>query len=211
MTPASEPMVYIVDDDAAVRTALRRLFKSVGIRTETFASASAFLEHEIADAPGCIVLDVRMPRMSGLDLQGELTRRGVNLPVVFITGHGEVPMAVRALKAGAADFLQKPFQDQELIDAVHRAVEQHRQDRATAAEQDELNRRLETLTPREREVFALVVTGLLNKQIAGELGTSEKTVKVHRARVMEKMEAGSLAQLVKISERIEIGPEEPES
>jgi RNA polymerase sigma factor (sigma-70 family) len=200
----TESTVFIVDDDALVRRSLERLILSVGLQVKTFSSASEFLESRRPDGPACIVLDIRMPGLSGLDLQGELSSAGLDMPVVFVTGHGTVPMSVRAMKAGAVDFLQKPIDDQVLLDAVQRAIDQDRQARAEQAGRQELERRLESLTPREREVFSLVVSGLLNKQVAAELGTSEKTIKVHRARVMQKMEADSLADLVRMGEKLSI-------
>jgi RNA polymerase sigma factor (sigma-70 family) len=196
--------VFVVDDDALVRRSLERLIHSVGLQVRCFASAKEFLECRRPEGAACIVLDVRMPGLSGLDLQSELASAGLDMPVVFVTGHGTVPMSVRAMKAGAVDFLQKPFDDQVLLDAVQRGIDQDRQALAEQAGQKELEDRLESLTPREQEVFALVVTGLLNKQIAGELGTSEKTIKVHRARVMQKMEADSLADLVRMGEKLSI-------
>jgi len=200
----ADSIVFVVDDDALVRRSLERLILSVGLRVKTFSSASEFLESQRPDGPGCIVLDVRMPGLSGLDLQQELSAAGLDMPVVFVTGHGTVPMSVRAMKAGAVDFLQKPIDDQVLLDAVQRAIDQDRQAREEQAGLQELERRLDSLTPREREVFALVVSGLLNKQIGGELGTSEKTIKVHRARVMQKMQADSLADLVRMGEKLAI-------
>ena len=200
-------LVHVVDDNASVRRALKRLLGSVGIESETYASARQFLEAHIANVPSCLVLDVRMPRLSGLELQDRLNAAGRRIPIVFITGHGDIAMAVEAMKKGAVDFLPKPFNDQELIDAIHRALAQHERLRTERAEQDEIFARLERLTPREREVMELVITGLLNKQVAGELGTSEKTIKVHRARVMDKMEAESLAELVRLAARVDIhGP-----
>jgi len=199
--------VHVVDDNASVRRALKRLLGSVGIESETYASARQFLDADIADVPSCLVLDVRMPRLSGLELQDRLNAAGRRIPIVFITGHGDIAMAVEAMKKGAVDFLPKPFNDQELIDAIHRALAQHERLRDERAEQDEIFVRLERLTPREREVMELVITGRLNKQVAGELGTSEKTIKVHRARVMDKMEAESLAELVRLAARVDIhGP-----
>jgi len=197
--------VFVVDDDAAIRRALERLIRSVGLDVETFASADEFLQREPPGGPACIVTDVRMPGLSGLDLQKELSAAGLELPVIFLTGHATVPMSVRAMKAGAADFLQKPVDDQVLLDAIHRAVERDRKSREELARQRLLERRMESLTARERQVFALVIRGLLNKQVAAELGTSEKTIKVHRARVMQKMEADSLADLVRMGERAGIG------
>ena len=197
-------IVFVVDDDASIRRALERLIRSVDLAVESFASAKELLGRKPPDGPGCIVTDVRMPGLSGLDLQKELASAGLDLPVIFLTGHGTIPMSVRAMKAGAVDFLQKPVDDQVLLDTIHQAIELDRQTRTQRARQDQLEQRLESLTPREREVFALVVQGLLNKQVAGELGTSEKTVKVHRARVMQKMEADSLADLVRMGERVGI-------
>jgi RNA polymerase sigma factor (sigma-70 family) len=200
----TDSTVYIVDDDALVRRSLERLVLSVGRRVKTFSTAQEFLDCQRPDGPACIVLDVRMPGLSGLDLQEKLSVSGLDMPVIFVTGHGTVPMSVRAMKAGAIDFLQKPFDDQVLLDAIQLAIDKDRQDREKRAGHQELERRLDSLTPREREVFALVVRGLLNKQIAGELGTSEKTIKVHRARVMQKMQADSLADLVRMGMNLAI-------
>lgn len=196
--------VFVVDDDPSVRGGLGRLFKTVGLAVETFASAREFLERPLAEEPACLVLDVRLPELSGLDLQAELARAGVAIPIIFLTGHASVPMSVRAMKAGAADFLEKPVDDQQLLDAVHRALARDRRARQDQAEVAELRRRLESLTPREREVLSYVVAGRLNKQIAAELGTSEKTVKVHRARVMEKMKVSSLAELARLAEKLDL-------
>jgi len=204
------PIVYVVDDDASMRTALQRLLRSVGYEVEAYGSARDFLEDERADRDACLVLDVRMPRMSGLELQKLLNEAGDQLPIVFVTGVGDVPMSVRAMKGGAVDFLQKPFNDQDLIDAVHRAIERDRANRLERAGQETIRARYATLTPREQEVMAHVVAGGMNKQIAGALGTSEKTIKVHRARIMRKMEAVSLAELVRLAARIGIhGPQQP--
>jgi RNA polymerase sigma factor (sigma-70 family) len=200
----TEPTVFVVDDDALVRRSLERLVLSVGLQVRTFSTAQEFLESERPEGPACVVLDVRMPGLSGLDLQEKLSATGLDMPVIFVTGHGTVPMSVRAMKAGAIDFLQKPFDDQILLDAIQRAIDKDRKATEQRAGLRKLERRLDSLTPREREVFALVVKGLLNKQIAGELGTSEKTVKVHRARVMRKMEADSLADLVRMGEKLAI-------
>jgi FixJ family two-component response regulator len=206
-----EPIVFIVDDDAAVRRALERLVRSVGNRVETFASAQEFLDHVPPEGPACAVLDIRMPGLSGLDLQERLSAAGLDVPIIFLTGHGTVPMSVRAMKAGAADFLQKPVDDQVLLDAVHRAIESDRAAKKERARVRVVQDRVDSLTPREREVLSLVISGLLNKQIAAELGTSEKTVKVHRGRVMQKMQADSVAELVRLAETVGIHPEGRES
>jgi FixJ family two-component response regulator len=199
---AEEPTVYLVDDDAGVRRAAKELIESVGLRTQTFASAQEFLETERPDAPGCLVLDVRLPGMSGLDLQRELAKTNNPLPIIFITGHGDIPMTVQAMKAGAIEFLSKPFRDQQLLDAITQAIERDRLARKERREVAELRRRHESLTPREREVMTFVVKGLLNKQVGAELGMSETTVKLHRGQVMQKMRADSLADLVRIAERL---------
>ena len=201
MTPA-DTTVFVVDDDTSVRTALKRLIQSLGLKVETFDSAQAFLEHGPHDGPACLVLDVRMPGMSGIELQHRLTRAGLGMPIIFITGHGNIPMSVQAMKAGAVDFIEKPFEDQKLIDAVHIAIQKNKKFRTEHAEIKDLQRRVDSLTPREHEVFILVVSGMLNKQIAFDLGMSEKTVKVHRARVMDKMKAKSLADLVRMAEKV---------
>jgi FixJ family two-component response regulator len=198
------PVVYVVDDDPSVRKALERLFRSAGHDAMTFASAFEFLDFSHPDAPGCLVLDIKMPKLSGLELQERLAEKGIFFPIIFITGHGTVPASVRALKAGAMDFLQKPFEDRELLDAVAQGIEKHRRLRQEQNEKKELRARIDTLTPREREVFRLVVSGMLNKQVAFDLGTAEKTIKVHRARVMQKMGAQSLADLVRFGEKLEI-------
>jgi len=202
---AKPPMVFIVDDDASVREALSSLFRSVGLRVELHASAAEFLARAPADTESCLVLDVRLPGVSGLDFQGQLARLGNPIPIVFMTGHGDVPMSVRAMKAGAADFLIKPFRDQDMLDAVADALRRDREQRAAARELAVLNDRYDTLTPRERQVMALVTRGLMNKQVAGELGVSEITVKIHRGHLMEKMGARSLAELVKMFQSIEAG------
>jgi FixJ family two-component response regulator len=199
------PIVFVVDDDKAVRKSLERLIKSVGLTVQTFSSAREFLESDPSDGPSCLVLDVRMPGLSGIDLQKELDKIGYNIPIIFITGYGDIPMSVRTMKRGAIDFLTKPINDQDLLDAIHRAIEK---DKQTRREQDEIRttqKRVDLLTPREREVFSLVVTGMLNKQIAYDLGLSEKTVKVHRSRVMDKMQADSLAELVRLAYKVGIG------
>ena len=195
------PMVYVVDDDPSVCTALERLFTSVRLAVETFHSAQEFLEHEPADVPGCLVLDVRLPGLSGLDLQTELAKTNADLPIVFITGHGDIPMSVRAIKAGAVDFLPKPFKNQDLLDAVGKAVDQHKRLRKDRVEHSKIQQRVELLTDREREVLVLVVAGKMNKQIAVGLGVTIATVKAHRGRAMQKMQVDSLAELVRIAER----------
>jgi FixJ family two-component response regulator len=203
MTPA-EAVVFVVDDDGGTRESLKNLIRSVGLRVEAFASADDFLCSTRPDVPGCLVLDVRMPGLSGLELQKRMAQVELEIPIVFISGHGDIPTSVRAMKAGAVEFLTKPFRDQELLDALQQALERDRNAREQRAEIAELRSRYRLLTPREREVMALVVTGLLNKQIAGELGTSEGSVKVHRQHVMEKMRAGSLAALVRMADRVGI-------
>ena len=198
--------VFLVDDDASVRRALTRLIRSAGYEVQAFASAREFLDRDRAsEGSNCLVLDVRMPGLSGLDLQYELQAANIPLPIIFITGHGDIPMSVKAMKHGAVDFLPKPVKDRELLNAIEQALARAKHDYAERLEIEDLKRRLKSLTPREREVMTLVVTGLLNKQIAFELGTVEKTVKVHRARVMEKMEANSVAELVRVAARVGIG------
>jgi FixJ family two-component response regulator len=199
-----DSIVYVVDDDSSVREAIKSLIRSVGLRVETFGTAQEFLKSARPDAPGCVVLDVRLPGLSGLDLQRELAANGINLPVIFITGHGDIPMSVRAMKAGALEFLTKPFRDQDLLDAILQALERDLSARQQRSETAELRERFDSLTSREREVIGLVVSGLLNKQIAGELGTSEVTIKIHRSQVMKKMGAGSLAELVRMTEKLGI-------
>jgi FixJ family two-component response regulator len=194
--------VFVVDDEPSVCVSLKRLLRSVGLEARTFASAQEFLRCERPNAPGCLVLDVRLPGLSGLDLQQELAVETIDLPVVFITGHGDIPMSVRAMKAGAVEFLTKPFREQDLLEAIQRGIEQHRLVRQLSAEMRILQQRYAVLTPREREVFPLVTSGLLNKQIAAQLDASEKTIKVHRGQVMQKMKAESLAGLIRMAERL---------
>jgi len=192
------PRVHIVDDDEAVRSSLRFLIRSVGLAAQPYESAQAFLESYDPRQPGCLLLDVRMPGMSGLDLQQELNQRGATIPVIFITGHGDVPMAVAAMQCGAFDFLQKPFRDQDLLDRVQRAMARDAESRGRLAARAEIRARLERLTPREREVMTLITSGKANKVVGADLGVSQRTVEIHRAHVMEKMGAGSLAELVRM-------------
>jgi FixJ family two-component response regulator len=200
----ADSVVFVIDDDSSVREAIQNLIRSVGLRAEQFGTAQDFLRGEIPDIAGCLVLDVRLPGLSGLDLQRELASRKVTLPIIFITGHGDIPMSVRAMKAGAVEFLTKPFRDQDLLDAIQQALEHARAMRQERADVARLRARLDALTSREREVMNLVVAGLLNKQIAGELRISEITVKLHRGQVMRKMGANSLAELVRMGERLGI-------
>jgi len=200
----AEAMVFVVDDDAPMRESLTNLMRSVGLRVEVFASAQEFLRRPRPDVASCLVLDVRLPGLSGLDLQRQMAEGDRDMPIIFITGHGDIPMTVQAMKAGAVEFLTKPFRDQELLDAIQHALARDRHAREQRARSEALRRRYAALTPREREVLARVVAGLLNKQIAAELGTSEASVKVHRQHVMEKMGADSLADLVRMADRLGI-------
>jgi RNA polymerase sigma factor (sigma-70 family) len=204
------PVVFVVDDDPSVRSSLKFLLSSVGLQVESFESAETFLQRKPPDAPSCLVLDVRLRGLSGLDFQRELAARNIRIPIVFVTGHGDIPMSVRAMKAGAIEFLTKPYRDQDLLDAVRIALDRDRARREQEKDLTDLQQRFDSLTPREQEVISKVVSGMLNKQIAGELGTAENTVKVHRSRAMEKMNAQSFADLVRMIEKLK-GPAEKAS
>jgi FixJ family two-component response regulator len=201
--------VFIIDDDPGVRDSIHDLLESVGLRSQSFATTQEFLRGKRGDGPSCLVLDVRLPGMSGLDFQRKLAEAGVPIPIVFLTGHGDIPMTVQAMKSGAVAFLTKPFREQDLLDAIQQALERDRTTRAQQREVDDLRKRYETLTPRERQVMDLVVSGMLNKQIAGELEASETTIKIHRGHVMQKMQAGSLAELVRMADKVKLAAHNP--
>jgi FixJ family two-component response regulator len=196
------PAVFVVDDDASVREALDGLFRSIGLQAKTFGSAAEFLQNKLPDAPSCLVLDVRLPGLSGLDFQTELAAAGLHIPIIFMTGHGDIPMTVKAMKAGAVEFLPKPFRDQDMLDAVQQALERDRERRERNSGLAKLKSSFDTLTPREQEVMGLVTAGLMNKQVAGEIGVSEITAKVHRGSIMRKMGAKSLAELVRMADAL---------
>ena len=204
MNVDSTATVFIIDDDEGVRHSIEDLLGSVGLRSKSYATAEEFLRSERPDGPGCLVLDVRLPGISGLDFQRELGSAGWTLPIIFISGYGDIPMTVKAIKSGAIEFLTKPFRHQDLLDAVQQALQRDHTSRESRRELDELQKRYATLTPRERQVMSLVVSGMLNKQIASELGASETTVKIHRGRVMEKMAAGSLVELVRMTDKLKL-------
>jgi FixJ family two-component response regulator len=206
---ADEPIVYVVDDDAVMREALSSLFRSIGLRVQVFSSAPELLQGKLAETASCLVLDIRLPGVSGLEFQAELVKAGIHIPIIFMTGHGDIPMSVKAMKAGAVDFLEKPFRHQEMLDAVALAIDRDRKRRDGEKTLSELQARFESLTPREREVIGLVTAGMMNKQIAGEMGVSEITVKIHRGHLMRKMQARSLADLVRMAEALGVRRERP--
>jgi FixJ family two-component response regulator len=208
VSAAEEPIVFVIDDDPLTLGALSSLFRSVGLRVEAFASATELLQHQLPAVPSCLVLDIRLPRLSGFDLQAELGRLGIKLPVIFITGHGDIPMSVKAMKAGAIDFLTKPFREQEMLDAVTKALERDQKRRSEEKSSSDMRARFASLTLRERQIMALVTSGLMNKQVAAKFGISEQTVKIHRGNVMRKMVVKSLADLVLIAESLGIRGQE---
>jgi FixJ family two-component response regulator len=210
LASSEEPLVFVIDDDASIREALRSLFRSIGLRVEVFGSAQDFLQSKLPNVASCLVLDIRLPGVSGLDFQRDLAKADIHIPIIFITGHGDITMSVQAMKAGAIDFLTKPFRDQDMLDAVTRAIERDRKRRETEKGVSDLRLLFESLTPREREVLALVTAGLMNKQIAAELGVSEITVKIHRGHVMRKMGARSFADLVRMAEILEVRRDRPQ-
>jgi len=202
MKAEAAPIVFIVDDDLSVRRTTERLVRTAGFNVQAFASGREFLNRARPDGPACLILDVRMPGLDGMQLQRELTQSGINIPIIFITGHGDIPMSVRAMKAGAVEFLTKPFRSHSLLEAIHSAIERDRSAHQERSQSEELRGRYEQLTAREREVMALVVTGMLNKQVAGELATTERTIKFHRANLMQKMQVESLADLVRVAGKL---------
>ena len=206
MKSAAVPTVFIIDDDRSMRQAIQDLVESVGLRAEAFATGQNFLRKQLTGGPSCLVLDVRLPQISGLDFQRQLADTGVQIPIIFITAHGDIPMSVRALKSGAVEFLTKPFRDQDLLDATQQALQRDNAAQEQQTELHALKQRYQSLTVREREVMTLVVSGMLNKQIASELGASEATVKIHRGHVMEKMQAGSIVELVRMADKLKLSP-----
>jgi FixJ family two-component response regulator len=208
--PDAQSIVFVIDDDASLRNALSNLFRSVGLRAEVFGSSPEFLQSKLPDVPSCLVLDIRLPGPSGLDFQAELAKANIHIPIIFITGHGDIPMTVRAMKAGAIDFLTKPFRDQDMLDAVAAAIERDRKRRADEKVIADLRTRLGSLTPREQEILALVASGLMNKQIAAEVSLAEITVKIHRGNIMKKMGARSLADLVRMAELLGVRRPRPQ-